>query len=192
MLVIQPIGGQDDWGALFHEAGHTEHYAHTSPTLPMEARRLGDMAVTEGWAMLIAAPRRRARVAEPAARRAAGRASSRTTAPSSLLYFVRRYARSSSTRSSSSRPRTSSAMRSRYAEILGDALKLPVEPRELPRRHRRLASTSPATCARGRSRRSCATSCAASSATSGSRAARPATCCASSGRSARARRPTSC
>ena len=30
MLVIQPIGGKDDWEALFHEAGHTEHYAHTS------------------------------------------------------------------------------------------------------------------------------------------------------------------
>ena len=26
MLVIQPIGGADDWRALFHEAGHTEHY----------------------------------------------------------------------------------------------------------------------------------------------------------------------
>ena len=32
MLVIQPIGGKDDWEALFHEAGHTEHYAHTSAT----------------------------------------------------------------------------------------------------------------------------------------------------------------
>ena len=30
MLVIQPIGGHDDWRALFHEAGHTEHYANTS------------------------------------------------------------------------------------------------------------------------------------------------------------------
>ena len=46
MLVIQPIGGKDDWEALFHEAGHTEHYANTSAELPMEARRLGDMAVT--------------------------------------------------------------------------------------------------------------------------------------------------
>ena len=54
MLVIQPIGGHDDWRALFHEAGHTEHYAHTSPDLPMEAKRLGDMAVTEGWAIAAA------------------------------------------------------------------------------------------------------------------------------------------
>ena len=30
MLVIQPIGGKDDWEALFHEAGHTEHFAHTA------------------------------------------------------------------------------------------------------------------------------------------------------------------
>ena len=27
VLVIQPMGGPDDWHALFHEAGHTEHYA---------------------------------------------------------------------------------------------------------------------------------------------------------------------
>jgi hypothetical protein len=53
VLVIQPIGGPDDWHAFFHEAGHAEHYAHTSPHLPVEARRLGDVAVTEGWAMLL-------------------------------------------------------------------------------------------------------------------------------------------
>jgi hypothetical protein len=51
--VIQPMGGPDDWHALFHEAGHTEHYAHTSADLPVEARRLGDNAVTEGWAALL-------------------------------------------------------------------------------------------------------------------------------------------
>src|SRR5205807_45945 len=41
MLVIQPIGGPDDWRALFHEAGHTEHFAHTSADLAVEDRRLG-------------------------------------------------------------------------------------------------------------------------------------------------------
>ena len=51
-LVINPIGGPDDWRALFHEAGHTEHYAHTSTDLPFEHRRCGDDAVTEGWAFL--------------------------------------------------------------------------------------------------------------------------------------------
>ena len=51
--MIQPIGGLDDWRALFHEAGHTEHFAHTSARLPLEARRLGDNAVTEGYAFLL-------------------------------------------------------------------------------------------------------------------------------------------
>ena len=53
VLVIKPQGGPDDWRALFHEAGHTEHFAHTSAALTVEERRLGDNAVTEGWAMLL-------------------------------------------------------------------------------------------------------------------------------------------
>jgi hypothetical protein len=52
-LVIARIGGRDDYGALFHEAGHTEHYAHADPSLPMEARYLGDNSVTEGFAFLL-------------------------------------------------------------------------------------------------------------------------------------------
>jgi hypothetical protein len=53
VLVIKPIGGPDDWRALFHEAGHTEHFAFTSAELPFEWRRLGDNAVSEGWAFLL-------------------------------------------------------------------------------------------------------------------------------------------
>ncbi|MDQ3890916.1 MAG: hypothetical protein M3312_10260 [Actinomycetota bacterium] len=53
VLVIKPIGGADDWHALFHEAGHAEHYAHTPRDLRVEERRLGDLAVTEGWAALL-------------------------------------------------------------------------------------------------------------------------------------------
>jgi len=53
VLVLKPQGGPDDWRALFHEAGHTEHFAHTDAPLSPEERRLGDNAVTEGWAMLI-------------------------------------------------------------------------------------------------------------------------------------------
>ena len=51
-LVIAPQGGRDDFAALFHEAGHTEHYAHVDPQLPMEDRYLGDNSVTEGFAFL--------------------------------------------------------------------------------------------------------------------------------------------
>jgi hypothetical protein len=53
VLVLKPQGGPADWRTLFHEAGHTEHYAHTSASLSPEERRLGDNAVTEGWAMLL-------------------------------------------------------------------------------------------------------------------------------------------
>ncbi|HKU56581.1 MAG TPA: hypothetical protein VJP41_06130 [Gaiellaceae bacterium] len=53
VLVMKPQGGPNDWRALFHEAGHTEHFAHTDASLAPEERRLGDSAVTEGWAMLL-------------------------------------------------------------------------------------------------------------------------------------------
>lgn len=53
VLSIKPIGGADDWRALFHEAGHAEHFAHVQAHLSLEARRLGDNAVTEGWAFLL-------------------------------------------------------------------------------------------------------------------------------------------
>lgn len=53
VLSVRPIGGRDDWRALFHEAGHAEHFGHTAARLPLEARRLGDNAVTEGYAFLL-------------------------------------------------------------------------------------------------------------------------------------------
>jgi oligoendopeptidase F len=52
-LVIARIGGRDDYAALFHEAGHTEHYAHMDRSLPVEDRYLGDNSVTEGFAFLL-------------------------------------------------------------------------------------------------------------------------------------------
>jgi len=127
MLVIQPIGGKDDWEALFHEAGHTEHYANTNADLPMEARRLGDMAVTEGWAMLM-----QHLVTEPAW------LNRRLDVPRveqlahdgavSLLYFVRRYAAKLLYEIEFFQAQNIPSMRSRYAEILGDSLKLSVNP----------------------------------------------------------------
>jgi hypothetical protein len=127
MLVIQPIGGKDDWEALFHEAGHTEHFANTSADLPMEARRLGDMAVTEGWAMLM-----QHLVTEPAW------LNRRLDVPRveelahdgavSLLYFVRRYSAKLLYEIEFFQTEDIPSMRSRYAEILGDSLKLPVNP----------------------------------------------------------------
>ncbi|HWF73441.1 MAG TPA: hypothetical protein VG186_08860 [Solirubrobacteraceae bacterium] len=52
-LVIAPVGGRDDFAALFHEGGHTEHFANVDPALPFEFRMLGDNAITEAYAFLI-------------------------------------------------------------------------------------------------------------------------------------------
>jgi hypothetical protein len=53
VLVVLPQGGQEDYAALFHEAGHAEHFAHARRTLPAEERVLGDNGVTEGFAFLL-------------------------------------------------------------------------------------------------------------------------------------------
>jgi hypothetical protein len=52
-LVISPVGGRDDYEALFHEGGHAEHYAHVDPAMPFEHRCLGDNSVTESFAFLL-------------------------------------------------------------------------------------------------------------------------------------------
>ena len=51
-LVIPRVGGRDDYAALFHEGGHTEHYAQRRASLPFEFRHLGDNSVTECFAFL--------------------------------------------------------------------------------------------------------------------------------------------
>jgi hypothetical protein len=52
-LVMPPIGGREDYAALFHEAGHAEHYGFTDASLPFEFRHLGDNSVTESFAFLL-------------------------------------------------------------------------------------------------------------------------------------------
>jgi hypothetical protein len=127
VLVIQPIGGADDWRALFHEGGHTEHYAHTSRDLPMEEKRLGDNAVTEGWAMvlqhLIDEPEwltRRLDFARPAEFAVDG--------STELLYFVRRYAAKLLYELEFHAADDVTTMRNRYVELLSDAVKIDVTP----------------------------------------------------------------
>jgi hypothetical protein len=123
VLVIQPIGGPDDWQALFHEAGHVEHFAHASPDLRVEERRFGDNAVTEGWAMLfqhltdepawltrrLDFPRPREYAAEGAA---------------GLLFFVRRYCAKLLYELELHAGAEPDTARVRYVELLGDALKI--------------------------------------------------------------------
>jgi hypothetical protein len=127
VLVIQPIGGVDDWRALFHEAGHTEHFAHTRADLPVEERRLGDFAVTEGWAMLMEhlvqdaswlnrrldVPRPGEFVAESA---------------TGLLYLVRRYCAKVLYELELHAADDPRPLQKRYVEILGDALKIEPSP----------------------------------------------------------------
>ena len=52
-LVVAPVGGWDDYVTLFHEGGHTEHSAHVDAGLPFEFRCLGDNSVTETYAFVI-------------------------------------------------------------------------------------------------------------------------------------------
>jgi hypothetical protein len=125
VLVIQPIGGPDDWRALFHEGGHTEHFAHTSRDLSMEEKRLGDNAVTEGWAMLLQhltdEPEwltRKLHFARPADYAIEG--------ATGLLYFVRRYAAKLLYELEFHATDDVTMMRGRYAELLSDALKIDV------------------------------------------------------------------
>jgi hypothetical protein len=127
ILVIQPIGGPEDWRALFHEAGHTEHFANTARDLSMEEKRLGDNAVTEGWAMLLQyltddpgwLTRRLdfPRPQEYAQEGAAG-----------LLYFVRRYCAKILYEVELHAAADVTTMRNRYVELLGEALKIEPPP----------------------------------------------------------------
>ena len=123
MLVIKPMGGPDDWHALFHEAGHAEHFAHTSPSLSMEARRLGDNAVTEGWAMLL-----EYLVDDPAwhARRLDMPRADEFAAEGAtiLLYIVRRYCAKLLYELELHALDDVTAARARYTELLGDAVRI--------------------------------------------------------------------
>ncbi len=51
-VVLQPTGGRLDYRALFHQAGHAEHYANVDRTLAFPARWLGDRSVSEGYGLL--------------------------------------------------------------------------------------------------------------------------------------------
>ena len=135
VLVIQPMGGADDWRALFHEAGHTEHYANTSANLLMEEKRLGDVAVTEGWAMLMqhltddpAWLTRRLDFPRPHEFEREG--------VTQLLYMVRRYSAKLLYELEFHQADDPTTLSNRYVEILGDALKIEPAAVGLPLGHR--------------------------------------------------------
>jgi hypothetical protein len=121
VLVLKPQGGPDDWRALFHEAGHMEHFANTSPSLAVEEKRLGDNAVTEGWAMLLEHLTidpvwldRRLDFPRPYEFAAEG--------ATQLLWLVRRYCAKLLYEVELHAVADVTAMRPRYVELLGAAL----------------------------------------------------------------------
>ena len=123
ILVIKPQGGPDDWRSLFHEAGHTEHFAHTSPSLTVEERRLGDNALTEGWAMLLEHLtidptwlERRLDFPRPHEYAAEG--------ATQLLWLLRRYCAKLIYEIEFHAVDDVTTMRQRYVELLADALKV--------------------------------------------------------------------
>jgi hypothetical protein len=125
VLVMKPEGGPADWRTLFHEAGHTEHFAYTSPSLSPEERRLGDNAVTEGWAMLLEHLtidpvwlERRLDFSRPYEFAAEG--------ATELLWLVRRYSAKLLYELEFHTAGDLTALRPRYVELLADATK--VEP----------------------------------------------------------------
>jgi len=127
VLVMKPMGGPDDWRALFHEAGHTEHFANTAADLPMESKRLGDNAVTEGWAFLfehlVNDPTwltRRLDFPRPQEFAAEGTAM--------LLWGVRRYCAKLIYELELFQADDPLTMKTRYVELLGDALKVQPSP----------------------------------------------------------------
>jgi hypothetical protein len=127
MLVLKPMGGPFDWQAFFHEAGHAEHFANTSAALKMEERRLGDRAVTEGWASLL----------QHVTREPAWLAKmldfpdpfgyARETSVG-VLYFVRRYAAKLLYELEFHAASDPEPLAARYVELLGDALKIEPNP----------------------------------------------------------------
>lgn len=52
VLVVMPHGGQEDYQAVLHEAGHALHYGHVQPGTAFEFARLGDQTLTEVYAFL--------------------------------------------------------------------------------------------------------------------------------------------
>ncbi len=51
-LVIRPVGGQSDYQAMLHEAGHAQHYGWAAADLRPEFKYTGDYALTETYAFL--------------------------------------------------------------------------------------------------------------------------------------------
>jgi hypothetical protein len=52
ILCIMPQGGRGDYRSLFHEMGHSMHFANVDSSMPFEFKYLGDNSLTEAYAFL--------------------------------------------------------------------------------------------------------------------------------------------
>jgi hypothetical protein len=127
-LVIKPVGGQDDYRALFHESGHAEHFSHIDPNLPFAFRYLGEEAVTETFAFLFEyltlSPRWLVDMARAPLREAEG---FRKFGLFNKLWLVRRYA-AKLRYELLLHDQGAEGMDTAYREILGDILHISVPP----------------------------------------------------------------
>jgi hypothetical protein len=124
-LVLPPIGGREDYAALFHEAGHAEHYGCTDSQLAFEFRHLGDNSVTESFAFLL-----EGLTASPAwleqVLGAEGAEAAIEHARAARLVMLRRYSAKIAYEVELHGPEADlSAMAERYSSLLGDRIGVP-------------------------------------------------------------------
>jgi hypothetical protein len=124
-LVVPRVGGREDYSALFHEGGHAEHYGNVEAGLPPEFRFLGDNSVTESYAFLLE------HVTEQPAWLSAVLGAGDperivSHARAVKLFFLRRYAAKIVYELElHGRDADLAAMPDRYADLLGDATRVP-------------------------------------------------------------------
>ncbi len=126
-LVIRPRGGADDYLALFHEVGHAEHFAHTSAGAHFAYRCLGDNSITEAYAFVIGKlPTTPAWLREVLGLTEI--ADYLSLARLIDLYYLRRYAAKLTYELQLHHSHELNGMGDRYAELLGEALRVRVWP----------------------------------------------------------------
>ena len=129
-LVLMPRGGREDYMMLFHETGHALHFAYADPAAPFAFRYLGDNSVTECYAFLL-----QLLVGNPAWLREAlgviADDSYRRLARFFQIYYLRRIgARLAYELELHALDAPTDDLPARYAERLGQALKVQISPEE--------------------------------------------------------------
>ncbi len=173
-LVIAPVGGRDDYAALFHEAGHTEHYANINGRLPVRVPpprgQLGHGVVRVPHG----APHRGSASGSPTCSGSPTPRAAIAQARASRLVLLRRYAAKIAYELELHSAEPGPELDARRATPRRSARR-PASPgpsaRSSPMSTR--ASTSLAICGPGRSRRIGAARCASASASAGTARRRP-------------------